>query len=214
MGAGVLAFEGECDGLDGEPAPSGIASRALTARFRSTCSSCPGSARTRPARGASTVRSSTSSPSVRAQALEGRHTLLILEHYRAERLAATEGQELAREPAAWSAAPWIVARSWRRSCSGARVPQRELRGTLITVSRLLKSLRDAARESTDRLELLRLEELPLHARPVPRPHAAQSHPRRYRSTARRVPSGSRTGAARAAIQRYSPSFPQSRCSPS
>ena len=45
--------------------PPGIASRALTARFKSTCSSCPGSALTAPAVGSSEVTSSTSSPSNR-----------------------------------------------------------------------------------------------------------------------------------------------------
>src|SRR5881409_2592462 len=45
--------------------PPGMASRALTARFRSTCSSCPGSALTVPAAGSREVASSTSSPSSR-----------------------------------------------------------------------------------------------------------------------------------------------------
>src|SRR4051794_25974201 len=46
--------------------PRGIASRALTARFRITCPIWPRSARTRPADGSSAVSSSTSSPIRRA----------------------------------------------------------------------------------------------------------------------------------------------------
>jgi len=53
---------GDRRGGDGEGSPSGMASRALTARFITTCSNCPRSIRTRIGVGASSVATVTGAP--------------------------------------------------------------------------------------------------------------------------------------------------------
>ena len=78
--------------------PSGMASRALTARFMRTCSIWPGSALTGPAPAPSAVTSSTSSPIAGAASSPcPRTTAFRSSTSGCEDLLAAEGQELARQ---------------------------------------------------------------------------------------------------------------------
>ena len=103
-------------GFNRETPPVGMASRAFTARFMMTCSTCPG-IRLHPTRERGPrMYGGMSSPIRRSTLSPGRNHLVQIKHLGSQHLAAAEGQQLAGEPAARSPGPAIslhVSRSLR-----------------------------------------------------------------------------------------------------
>ena len=176
-----MAAEDSCEGqvgrLDGEAARrAGMASLALTARFMTTCSICPGSARTGQSRGAWRDTSCTSSPISAAQhALHAVDQRVQVEHPGLEQLLSAEGEELPGER--------------RRALAAWRISSRSSRTLRPLVPRLAEHLAvaaddgeqvvevvgDAAGQPAHRLHLLRLDELLLEFFPGDVPQEAERH---------------------------------------
>src|SRR5216117_2992357 len=139
--------------------PPGMASRALTARFRSTCSSWPGSALTAPAPGSSDVTSSTSSPSSRRSIRSMFATTALRQHLGSEHLPAAEREQLPRElrgpkPRVPDFLGILAAR-----VAGGRVVQQQLGRAQDGREQVVEVVGDAARELHYGFHLLRLTQL-------------------------------------------------------
>ena len=155
--------------------PCGIASRALTARLRITCSSC--------ARSASTAGEAGCEPHadvdvVADEPAEHRlhpgDDLVEVEHHRVQHLAAAEREQL---PGQRRRLLGRVRRS-RSSCSragGRRPVEQDLRVARDHGQQVVEVVRDAARQPADRLHLLGLRQALLQPQPVG--HVMRQHER-------------------------------------
>ena len=139
--------------------PDGIASRALSARFVITCSSCPRSARTRQP-GSTEVESSTPSPRSRESRLSSPFDdVAQLEHLRQDHLAAAEGEQLARERRRASGRAHDLERVLAARVVGVEAGDEELAVAADRGQEVVEVVRDPAGEPSDRLELLRVQQL-------------------------------------------------------
>ena len=147
--------------------PCGMASRALTVRFISTCSICPGSAETRPV--------SASEPELELDVLSdepAEHRRQVadqrvdVEHLRLEDLLAAEGQELARQAGrALGRPPDLL------HVVGQRVALLQHAPDQVAVAHddgqeVVEVVGDPAGQAADGLHLLRLPQLGLEALPL------------------------------------------------
>ena len=181
--------------------PSGIASWALTARFRITCSIWLGSAFTCPSASSKRKASSTCSPISRRQhalhPARRRRVRLMID--RLEDLLPAERQELARERGgALAGVPDLQQVGAQRGVA-RQVERRQLRGAVDHGQQVVEVVGDAAGEPPDALHLLRLAELLFELALV------GDVDRPCRRCARAVRSPSRTGKARVRIHRTVPS---------
>ena len=139
--------------------PSGIASRALTARFTSTCSSCARSTRTGTSSGRTVSRSAMRSLSVRSQqALEIAH-----QHADVDDSGLTTSRRLnisswRVSAAARSAARPISSTSSRTTWSSGAIGCGEADAGQDHREQVVEVVRDAARELADALHPLRLRQ--------------------------------------------------------
>ena len=144
-----------------------MASRALTVRFMTTCSICPGSAETRPVPASSRSSSWTSSPMSRRSIVARLPTSVLTSitcgWRNCRRLKARSWRV---RLAARSDARRICSTSWASASPFLRTLRIRSLWPMMTARRLLKSWAIAAGQAADGLHLLRLPELGLEALPL------------------------------------------------
>ena len=142
--------------------PWGMASRALTARFMTTCSICPRSAFTRPSPGVGVVRSAMSSPIRRPS----RSFMSVVTALRSRTTGSSTCLRLKARSwrvrsAARPAVRWISSMPRRIGSSGFSGMQQDVGAPEDDGEEVVEIVRDPAREPADRLHLLGLLELAL-----------------------------------------------------
>ena len=142
--------------------PFGIASRALTIRLSSSCSTCAGSAST------GNTASARSQPQLHLSADQpARHLrhraddLVEVEGDRLEHLLAAEGQQLARQRCGALGGVQDLIHLRRHRRIGLDAVRHQLRIAADRGQQVVEVVRDAAGEPADRLHLLRLAQLVL-----------------------------------------------------
>ena len=139
--------------------PTGIASRALSARFVITCSIWPPSARTRQpgVNGGRELDVVAQEP--REQSLELLDDFAEIEDLRQEHLVAAEGEQLARERGSTIGGAHDLQRVRAARVVVVEAGHEELAVAADRGQEVVEVVRDAAGEPSDRLELLRVQQL-------------------------------------------------------
>src|SRR5580658_6522237 len=139
--------------------PCGMASRAFTARFISTCSTCPGSAFTGTSDGCRLAINSISSPITR-------DSFIQIQNFRLQHLFPAESQQLVRQRRRPVRRPSNLLQPVARSLVISQPSQQQLAMTHNDAQNIVEVVRHAARQPSDRLQLLRVPQLffQMHAR--------------------------------------------------
>src|SRR5579883_1012955 len=146
--------------------PLGMASRALAARFMTSCSTCTGSSFTLPRSGSIWMASSTSSPTTRASIFDTSRSTLFRSSTCSFCLFSPKGQQLAGQVGCAAGRAQDLQHIAMQTVSGADCVLHQFGIAADHHEQVIEIVRNAARQQADCVHFLRLEKGGLQPPPL------------------------------------------------